>query len=38
MKFETINFELKENGIGILTLNRPDKHYYLSLAKISLKL
>ncbi|MFO7795699.1 MAG: enoyl-CoA hydratase/isomerase family protein [Promethearchaeati archaeon] len=23
--FETINFELKENGIGILTLSRPDK-------------
>ncbi len=25
MIFETIKFELKENGIGILTLNRPDK-------------
>ncbi len=25
MNFETIKFELKENGIGILTLNRPDK-------------
>jgi len=25
MDFETIKFELKENGIGILTLNRPDK-------------
>jgi enoyl-CoA hydratase/carnithine racemase len=23
--FETIKFELKENGIGVLTLNRPDK-------------
>ncbi|MBD3342157.1 MAG: hypothetical protein GF353_23855, partial [Candidatus Lokiarchaeota archaeon] len=23
--FETIQFELKENGIGLLTLNRPDK-------------
>ena len=25
MEFETIKFELKEDGIGILTLNRPDK-------------
>lgn len=25
MDFETIKFELHENGIGILTLNRPDK-------------
>ena len=25
MEFETIKFELKENGIGIVTLNRPDK-------------
>ena len=25
MNFETIKFELKENGIGILTLNRPEK-------------
>ena len=25
MNFETIKFELLENGIGILTLNRPDK-------------
>jgi enoyl-CoA hydratase/carnithine racemase len=25
MNFETINWELQENGIGILTLNRPDK-------------
>lgn len=25
MDFETIKFELQENGIGILTLNRPDK-------------
>ena len=25
MKFETIKFELRENGIGILTLSRPDK-------------
>ena len=25
MEFETIQFELKDNGIGILTLNRPDK-------------
>lgn len=24
MKFETIEFELRENGIGILTLNRPE--------------
>lgn len=24
-KFETIKFELKENGLGILTLNRPDR-------------
>ena len=24
-EFETINFELQENGIGILTLNRPDR-------------
>lgn len=24
MNFETIKFELRENGIGILTLNRPD--------------
>ena len=23
--YETIKFELKENGIGILSLNRPDK-------------
>jgi enoyl-CoA hydratase/carnithine racemase len=25
MEFDTIKFELKENGIGILSLNRPDK-------------
>jgi enoyl-CoA hydratase/carnithine racemase len=25
LKFETIEFELREDGIGILTLNRPDK-------------
>ena len=25
MEFETIKWELQENGIGILTLNRPDK-------------
>jgi enoyl-CoA hydratase len=25
MELETIKFELKDNGIGILTLNRPDK-------------
>ena len=25
MNFETIKFELKEDGIGILTLNRPEK-------------
>ncbi|MFW9898218.1 MAG: enoyl-CoA hydratase/isomerase family protein [Candidatus Thorarchaeota archaeon] len=25
MNFNTIKFELKENGIGILTLNRPEK-------------
>jgi enoyl-CoA hydratase len=25
MEFETIKFELQDNGIGILTLNRPDK-------------
>ncbi len=25
MNFETINFELKPNGIGIIKLNRPDK-------------
>jgi enoyl-CoA hydratase len=25
MEFETIKFELQEDGIGILTLNRPDK-------------
>lgn len=25
MNFETINFELKPNGIGIITLNRPEK-------------
>jgi enoyl-CoA hydratase/carnithine racemase len=25
LNFETIKFELKENGIGLLTLNRPDK-------------
>jgi len=25
LNFETIKFELKQNGIGILTLNRPDK-------------
>ena len=25
MDFETIKFELREDGIGILTLNRPDK-------------
>ena len=25
MNFETIKFELKENGIGILSLNRPEK-------------
>ncbi|MHA1784794.1 MAG: enoyl-CoA hydratase/isomerase family protein [Candidatus Helarchaeota archaeon] len=25
MQFETINFELRDNGLGILTLNRPDR-------------
>jgi len=25
LNFETINFELKDNGIGILSLNRPEK-------------
>jgi enoyl-CoA hydratase/carnithine racemase len=25
MNFKTINFDLKENGIGILTLNRPER-------------
>ncbi|MEJ2249906.1 MAG: enoyl-CoA hydratase/isomerase family protein [Candidatus Lokiarchaeota archaeon] len=25
MKFKTIKFELRENGIGILSLNRPQK-------------
>ena len=25
MNFETIKFEILENGIGILTLNRPEK-------------
>ncbi|MHA1257735.1 MAG: enoyl-CoA hydratase/isomerase family protein [Promethearchaeota archaeon] len=25
MQFETLEFELKENGIGILSLNRPEK-------------
>jgi len=25
MKFKTIKFELKENGIGIISLNRPEK-------------
>jgi enoyl-CoA hydratase/carnithine racemase len=25
MNFETIKFELREDGIGILTLNRPEK-------------
>jgi len=25
VNFETIKFELKENGIGILSLNRPEK-------------
>ena len=25
MEFETIKFELQENGIGIITLNRPEK-------------
>jgi len=25
MEFETVKFELREDGIGILTLNRPDK-------------
>jgi len=25
MKFETLKFELKDNGIGLLTLNRPEK-------------
>ena len=25
MELETIKFELREDGIGILTLNRPDK-------------
>ena len=25
MNFETIKFEVQENGIGILTLNRPEK-------------
>ena len=25
VNFETIKFELNDNGIGILTLNRPDK-------------
>ena len=31
MKFETIKFELREDGIGILTLNRPDRLNALSL-------
>jgi len=34
MKFETIEFELKENGIGILTLNRPEKLNALSFQMI----
>ena len=25
MNFETIKFDLQENGIGLLTLNRPEK-------------
>ena len=25
MEYETIKWELRENGIGIITLNRPDK-------------
>ena len=25
MKLETVNFELREDGIGIITLNRPDR-------------
>ena len=34
MEFETINFELQENGIGILTLNRPEKLNALSFQMI----
>ena len=34
MNLETINFELQENGIGILTLNRPEKLNALSFQMI----
>jgi enoyl-CoA hydratase/carnithine racemase len=34
MEFETINFELRDNGIGILTLNRPDNLNALSFQMI----
>ena len=34
MEFETIKWELRENGIGILTLNRPDRLNALSLQMI----
>ena len=34
MNFETINFELQPNGIGIITLNRPEKLNALSFQMI----
>jgi len=34
MDFETIKFELRDDGIGILTLNRPDKLNAISLQMI----
>lgn len=34
MDFETIKFELKENGIGIITLNRPERLNALSLQMV----
>ncbi len=34
MNFETINFELQPNGIGVITLNRPEKLNALSFQMI----
>ena len=34
MNLETIKFELRDDGIGILTLNRPDKLNAISLQMV----